>query len=93
MKKTVFTFALCLGMIYTSQAQTKIVASKSCNVAGFNDHWLFKSYNTFTKPTLSKNVAGLTPVHETGDIIKKGLIQMPIEFKTGKKENIKKPGC
>ena len=86
-------FALCLGMIHTSQAQTKAVASKSCSVAVFNDHWLFKSYDTFTKPTLSKNAAGLTPVHKTDDITKKGFIQMPIEFKTSKKENIKKPGC
>ena len=93
MKKTLFTFALCLGMIHTSQAQTKVVATKSCSVAVLNNHWLFKPYNTFTKPTLSKNATGLIPVHETGDITKKGFVQMPIEFKKSKKENAKKPGC
>jgi hypothetical protein len=83
MKKTMFLFALCLGMIPAAQAQPKEVSGKSCSVVVFNNQWLPKSYQADTKPTLSKKATGLISVHETGDIAKKGFLPTPLDFKVG----------
>lgn len=83
MKKTLLMFALCLGIVYTFQAQSKVLVGKSCSVILLNNQWLIKSYESSEKITITKNAKGILSVHETGDIAKKSYKKELIAFKIG----------